>query len=342
MSNRQKRPALFANTVLLAALVASVEACEAPPQQEAAAPEPQVDAAQQFADLVAVDADPVALTGVKLIDGTGAAARDGQTVVIADGRVAAVGDDGAVDLPDGAEVLDLTGHTVMPGLIGLHNHSFYTAAGGPGGAALLQRPQALSGLGSDHHSHHRSPRPLRGNQPSGRNRGRARRRSHHLRHRTLPHRTAGKPHDGAAGRTRVRPSGGAILVRGGRELVQGVHVDQPSRAGRRDRGGPRPRHQRHCAPLLSGLQGGGGARDRQSGARPFRQQRIRSVQAAGRVSARFSQHLRGAGRQRPGRAADLPRHGRQRCVDDLDAGGLRDLRAGPGPPGSPGLGSAGA
>ena len=143
-----KRDTLFANTVLLAALMALAAACEPAPQPEAEAPEPepdlaepQVDAAQQFADLVAVDADPVALTGVKLIDGTGAAARTGQTVVIADGRVAAVGDDGAVDVPDGAEVLDLSGHTVIPGLIGLHNHSFYTAAGGRAAQLSFSAPR---------------------------------------------------------------------------------------------------------------------------------------------------------------------------------------------------------
>ena len=143
-----KRDTLFANTMLLGALMALAAACEPAPQPEAEAPEPepdlaepQVDAAQQFADLVAVDADPVALTGVKLIDGTGAAARTGQTVVIADGRVAAVGDDGAVDVPDGAEVLDLSGHTVIPGLIGLHNHSFYTAAGGRAAQLSFSAPR---------------------------------------------------------------------------------------------------------------------------------------------------------------------------------------------------------
>ncbi len=84
----------------------------------------------EAAAYVAVDADAVALTGVTLLDGTGSAARRGQTVLIEGTRIAAVGPDGSVDIPDGAEVMDLAGHTVMPGMVGLHNHLFYMAAGG--------------------------------------------------------------------------------------------------------------------------------------------------------------------------------------------------------------------
>ncbi len=96
---------------------------------------PRAGDAQGFEDLVAVDAGTVALTNVKVIDGTGAPARTGQTIVIEGDRITAVGPSGSVRVPVGAEVLDLEGHTVIPGLVGLHNHSYYT--GGNGRAAQL-------------------------------------------------------------------------------------------------------------------------------------------------------------------------------------------------------------
>ena len=84
-------------------------------------------AAQQY---VAVDAPVVAITHVRLIDGTGAPPRDGQTVVIADGKIRAVGADGAVQLPAGAKVIDATGKSLLPGLVMVHEHMFYPSAGG--------------------------------------------------------------------------------------------------------------------------------------------------------------------------------------------------------------------
>jgi enamidase len=92
-------------------------------------------AAERFSDLVAVHSPVVALTNAKIIDGTGAPARTGQTVVIRDGRIAAVGATGSVQVPTGAHVVDMSGHTIIPGLVGLHNHSYYT--GGNGRAAQL-------------------------------------------------------------------------------------------------------------------------------------------------------------------------------------------------------------
>jgi imidazolonepropionase-like amidohydrolase len=85
---------------------------------------------QQVRPYVRVDSAVVALTNVRVIDGTGAAQRDNQTIVISNGKISAVGRAGQVRVPAGAQVLDLAGHTVIPGLVGMHNHLFYTAAGG--------------------------------------------------------------------------------------------------------------------------------------------------------------------------------------------------------------------
>ena len=79
---------------------------------------------------VSVPEPVVALTNVTVLDGTGAAPRGGQTVVIANGRISAVGASSSVKVPAGARVMDLAGHTVIPGIVGAHDHLFYTAAGG--------------------------------------------------------------------------------------------------------------------------------------------------------------------------------------------------------------------
>ena len=91
--------------------------------------------AQRYAEFVAVSGPTIALTNAKVIDGTGAPARTGQTIVIEGDRITAVGANGSVTIPSGAEVVDLSGQTVIPGLVGLHNHSYYT--GGNGRAAQL-------------------------------------------------------------------------------------------------------------------------------------------------------------------------------------------------------------
>ena len=46
----------------------------------------------------------------------------GQTVVIADGRIAALGPDGSVEVPAGAVVIEATGRYLMPGLAEMHGH----------------------------------------------------------------------------------------------------------------------------------------------------------------------------------------------------------------------------
>jgi imidazolonepropionase-like amidohydrolase len=79
---------------------------------------------------VRVDTTAFALTNVRVIDGTGAAPREGQTVVVRDGNIVAVGATGSVAVPAGAQTIDLAGKSVMPGLVMVHEHLFYPT--GPG------------------------------------------------------------------------------------------------------------------------------------------------------------------------------------------------------------------
>ena len=79
---------------------------------------------------VAVDSPIVALTHARVIDGTGAPASDDQTLVIRDGRITALGASGSIAVPAGAKVIDLSGKSVIPGLVMVHEHLFYPT--GPG------------------------------------------------------------------------------------------------------------------------------------------------------------------------------------------------------------------
>ncbi len=79
---------------------------------------------------VVIDSPIVALTHVRVIDGTGAPARADQTLVIRDGRIVALGASGSTTVPAGAQVIDLSGKSVIPGLVMVHEHLFYPT--GPG------------------------------------------------------------------------------------------------------------------------------------------------------------------------------------------------------------------
>ncbi len=79
---------------------------------------------------VAVDTPVVALTHVRVIDGTGAAAQEDRTVVIRDGAIVALGPTASISPPAGALVMDMTGKTVIPGLVMVHEHLYYPT--GPG------------------------------------------------------------------------------------------------------------------------------------------------------------------------------------------------------------------
>ncbi len=81
---------------------------------------------QNVQRFISVDDPAIALTHVRVVDGTGAEPADDQTVLISRGRIAAIGPSASTPPPAGAKVMDLSGHTVIPGIVGLHDHTFYT------------------------------------------------------------------------------------------------------------------------------------------------------------------------------------------------------------------------
>src|SRR5262249_15641494 len=82
---------------------------------------------------VAVDANVVALTHVRVIDGTGAAPKTDQTILIRDGRIASIEPSATMQAPADARVMDLTGKSVIPGLVMVHEHLTYPTAPGVSG-----------------------------------------------------------------------------------------------------------------------------------------------------------------------------------------------------------------
>ncbi len=121
------RAAILRVGALLALATVTATAKRATAQRATAQRAPIAPAVRSF---VRVDTNVLALTNVRVIDGTGAAAREGQTVLVRDGRIASVGAAATVQIPAGAQVIDLTGKTVMPGMVMVHEHLFYPT--GPG------------------------------------------------------------------------------------------------------------------------------------------------------------------------------------------------------------------
>lgn len=107
--------------ITLALIVATVAV--APAQQR-----PDLSAAVRA--YITTEAPVIALTHVRVIDGTGATPREDQTLILRDGNIAAMGDFARVAVPAGATTIDLSGKSVIPGLVMVHEHLYYP--NGPG------------------------------------------------------------------------------------------------------------------------------------------------------------------------------------------------------------------
>ena len=82
--------------------------------------------ARDVAPFISVNAPIIVLNHVTVIDGTGAVPKENQAIVIADGKIQSISPAGSAQSPAGAQVLDRTGYSVIPGLVGMHDHLYYT------------------------------------------------------------------------------------------------------------------------------------------------------------------------------------------------------------------------
>src|SRR3954464_10599931 len=77
-----------------------------------------------------IDTAVVALTHARVIDGTGAVPKTDQTLIIRDGLIERIGPSASTPVPAGVQSIDLTGKSVMPGLVMVHEHLYYPNGGG--------------------------------------------------------------------------------------------------------------------------------------------------------------------------------------------------------------------
>jgi cytosine/adenosine deaminase-related metal-dependent hydrolase len=232
-------------------------------------------------DFIKVDAPVVAITNVRVIDGTGAPAREGQTLVIRDGKIAALAATAAA-VPAGATTIDGAGKTVMPGLVMLHEHLYYPT--GPqiygqlgqsftrlylaGGVTTMRTGGNVNGV---------MDITLKQLIDRGQQAG--------------PSIDATAPYlngpntflqmhalkDEADAR---RQAPGRLLGRHGGDVLQGLHEHHAVAVEGGDRRGPRAHAENHRPSLFGHLRRGGRARNRQPRARLFCLDRLRERQAA--------------------------------------------------------------
>jgi imidazolonepropionase-like amidohydrolase len=96
---------------------------------------------------IKVDSPLVVLTHVRVIDGTGAAPRENQAIVVSSGKISSVNPSADASIPKDAQVLDLQGYSVIPGLVGMHDHLFYPMGDGVFGEMAFSFPRLYLAAG---------------------------------------------------------------------------------------------------------------------------------------------------------------------------------------------------
>jgi len=107
--------------------------------------QPPVSAAVKA--FISVEAPVFALTHVRIIDGTGAPPLEDQTIVVSQGRITALGSSATTPIPAGALIMERRDYTVIPGLVGMHDHLFYPAGAAHYNTLEFSAPRLYLGCG---------------------------------------------------------------------------------------------------------------------------------------------------------------------------------------------------
>ncbi|MDF9798696.1 imidazolonepropionase-like amidohydrolase [Catalinimonas alkaloidigena] len=82
----------------------------------------QTELSKEVRKYIVYDEPMIAITQVKLLDGLGSPALENQTVLIRNGYFEEIGEVNDMKIPEGAKVIEGRGKTIIPGIVGVHNH----------------------------------------------------------------------------------------------------------------------------------------------------------------------------------------------------------------------------
>ncbi len=82
----------------------------------------QIELTQSVLKYIKYNSNIIALTNATIFDGNGSSAKKNQTLVIVNGYFQSIGQNSAIDIPENATIINLEGKTIIPGIVGVHNH----------------------------------------------------------------------------------------------------------------------------------------------------------------------------------------------------------------------------
>ncbi len=84
--------------------------------------EKQIELTQNVLKYVKYNSKILALTNATVFDGNGSSVKKNQTLVIVNGYFQSIGQDSVINIPENAIIINLKGKTIIPGIVGVHNH----------------------------------------------------------------------------------------------------------------------------------------------------------------------------------------------------------------------------